>query len=88
MAQAALERQESRGGHTRDDYPGMSAEWRKINLICSLEGDRVVLHRKPIPAMRTDLLELFEVSELKKYMTDEELAGLPGADAAAAEEKH
>ena len=38
--------------------------------------------------MRTDLLELFEVSELKKYMTDEELAGLPGADAAAAEEKH
>ena len=37
VAQAALERQESRGGHTRDDYPGMSAEWRKINLICSLE---------------------------------------------------
>ena len=36
VAQAALERQESRGGHTRDDYPGMSPEWRKINLICSL----------------------------------------------------
>src|SRR6476469_9468166 len=35
VAQAALERQESRGGHTRDDYPGMSPEWRKINLICS-----------------------------------------------------
>jgi hypothetical protein len=26
--------------------------------------------------MRTDLLELFDVSELKKYMTEEELAGL------------
>jgi hypothetical protein len=36
--------------------------------------------------MRQDLLELFEVSELKKYMTDEELAGLPGY-AEAAEEK-
>ena len=36
--------------------------------------------------MRTDLLELFDVAELKKYMTDEELAGLP--DASAAEEKH
>ena len=30
VAQSALERQESRGGHTRDDYPGMSPEWRKI----------------------------------------------------------
>jgi hypothetical protein len=36
-------------------------------------------------AMRQDLLELFDVSELKKYMTEEELAGLSGAD--AAEEK-
>ena len=46
-----------------------------------------------ITPMRTDLLELFDMSELKKYMTEEELAGLPGAAAAgagggAAEEKH
>ena len=41
MAQAALERQESRGGHTREDYPAMSPNWRKVNLICSLDGDRV-----------------------------------------------
>ena len=40
VAQAALERQESRGGHTRDDYPEMSPDWRKINLVCSLDGDR------------------------------------------------
>jgi succinate dehydrogenase / fumarate reductase flavoprotein subunit len=77
VAQAALERQESRGGHTRDDYPGMSPEWRKINLLCELDGDRVVLRRQPVPAMRPDLLALFERSELKKYMTEDELAGLP-----------
>jgi len=92
VAQAALERQESRGGHTRDDYPGMSPEWRKINLICSASADGTVsLKRQPNPPMRTDLLELFDVSELKKYMTEEELAGLPGVDgqsASAAEEKH
>ena len=87
VAQAALERQESRGGHTRDDYPGMSPEWRKINLICSATAQGTVsLTRQPNPPMRTDLLELFDVSELKKYMTEEELAGLSGAD--EAEEKH
>jgi succinate dehydrogenase / fumarate reductase flavoprotein subunit len=90
VAQAALERQESRGGHTRDDYPGMSPEWRKINLICSASAQGTVsLKRQPNPPMRTDLLELFDVSELKKYMTEEELADLPGTDgpgAGAAEE--
>ena len=83
VAQSALERQESRGGHTREDYPAMSPEWRKINLICSLDADgEVTLTRQPLVPMRTDLLELFDVSELHKYMTDEELAGLPGADVA------
>ena len=89
VAQAALERQESRGGHTRDDYPGMSPEWRKVNLICSLAaGGDVTLRRQPMPAMRPDLLELFDVAELKKYMTEDELADLPGAAQARAEEKH
>jgi len=32
IAIAALERQESRGGHFRDDYPDKSAEWGKYNL--------------------------------------------------------
>ena len=89
VAQAALERQESRGGHTRDDYPGMSPEWRKVNLICSLAADGdVTLRRQPMPAMRPDLLELFDVAELNKYMTEDELADLPGAAQARAEEKH
>jgi succinate dehydrogenase / fumarate reductase, flavoprotein subunit len=80
VAQAALERQESRGGHTREDYPGMSPEWRKINLVLSASdaegsGGVSLVHQAMIP-MRTDLLELFDIGELKKYMTDEELAVL------------
>ena len=82
VAQSALDRQESRGGHTREDYPAMSPEWRKVNLVCSLDADGdVTVKQQPIVPMRTDLLELFDVSELHKYMTDEELAGLPGAEA-------
>jgi succinate dehydrogenase flavoprotein subunit len=90
VAQAALERQESRGGHTRDDFPQMSPEWRKVNLICALDGDQVRLTRQPITPMRPDLLALFDRDELKKYLTDEELPAPSAAPAATAgsEEKH
>ena len=73
VARAALERQESRGGHTRDDFPGMSPEWRKVNLICTLDGDRVTLRRQPMKPMRGDLIALFDRGELAKYLTEEEL---------------
>ena len=71
VAQAALERQESRGGHTRDDFPGMRPEWRKVNLVCALEGDQVTITRQPMPPMREDLIALFDLAELKKYMTED-----------------
>ncbi|MFC6878329.1 fumarate reductase/succinate dehydrogenase flavoprotein subunit [Actinomadura yumaensis] len=90
IARAALERQESRGGHTRDDYPQMSPDWRKVNLVCRLAGDpdspRVELRRQPMEPMRPDLIGLFETDELKKYLTAEELPGGAGAGAAAGDE--
>ena len=39
VAKAALERTESRGGHTRDDHPSMDPNWRKVLLVCRAEGD-------------------------------------------------
>jgi succinate dehydrogenase / fumarate reductase flavoprotein subunit len=87
VALAALERQESRGGHTRDDFPGMSAEWRKVLLACSLDGDRVRVARQQLAPMRADLIALFDHAELSKYLTEEEMAALPQAPATA-EEAH
>jgi succinate dehydrogenase flavoprotein subunit len=38
-----------------------------------------------VPPIRPDLLALFDVAELKKYMTGDELAGLPGTAEISAE---
>jgi succinate dehydrogenase / fumarate reductase flavoprotein subunit len=78
IAKAALMREESRGGHTRDDFPKMSADWRKVNLVCSVNasGDGIDVVKQPMIPMREDLLQLFKKDELKKYFTDEEIAGI------------
>jgi succinate dehydrogenase / fumarate reductase flavoprotein subunit len=83
VAKAALQRTESRGGHTRDDHPSMDSSWRKVLLVCeAANGNEVIpditITKKDQTPMRPDLLELFEIGELEKYYTDEELAGHPG----------
>ncbi|GIH12699.1 fumarate reductase/succinate dehydrogenase flavoprotein subunit [Rugosimonospora africana] len=80
-AKAALEREESRGGHTREDFPEMDPKWRQVNLVCSLgPSSEVALRHQPIPEIRPELLGLFELSELKKYMTEQELASYKPAE--------
>ncbi|OBH43783.1 fumarate reductase/succinate dehydrogenase flavoprotein subunit [Mycobacterium intracellulare] len=83
VAKAALQRTESRGGHTRDDHPSMDSSWRKLLLVCeAVGGDEAIpditITKKEQTPMRPDLLELFDIAELEKYYTDEELAGHPG----------
>ncbi|WP_405695786.1 fumarate reductase/succinate dehydrogenase flavoprotein subunit [Streptomyces coelicoflavus] len=91
VARAALERTESRGGHTREDHPSMDRRWRPANLICSLAGPageaagdpaatdpergRIALERQTTEPIRPDLLALFDKEELVKYLADEELEG-------------
>jgi succinate dehydrogenase / fumarate reductase flavoprotein subunit len=84
-AKAALEREESRGGHTREDFPKMDPNWRLVNLVCSLDehGD-VLLEHKPVPKMRDELIKLFDRTELSKYLTADELTAY---DAIAGEAK-
>jgi succinate dehydrogenase / fumarate reductase flavoprotein subunit len=62
IAKAALERQESRGGHTRDDFPKPDGEWGTKNLVVTLADDResVMLNPQPLPPMPDDLQKFFE----------------------------
>jgi succinate dehydrogenase / fumarate reductase flavoprotein subunit len=62
IAKAALARQESRGGHTRDDFPKTDPEWGTKNLVLTLDstGEGVDLAEKPLPVMPDELQKYFE----------------------------
>jgi succinate dehydrogenase / fumarate reductase, flavoprotein subunit len=62
IAKAALEREESRGGHTRDDHPGFDEKWGTLNIALSINaaGDGVDLATQPLPVMPDDLAAFFE----------------------------
>ncbi|MGW1005134.1 fumarate reductase/succinate dehydrogenase flavoprotein subunit [Streptomyces sp. NPDC002520] len=85
VARAALERTESRGGHTREDHAAMDRGWRNVNLLCALADltgalaasdparGQIRLSRETTEPIRPDLLALFEKEELVKYLAEEEL---------------
>jgi succinate dehydrogenase / fumarate reductase flavoprotein subunit len=59
-ALAAIERKESRGGHTRDDYPKADPKWGKVNVVVRRKNGETTVAPEPIPEMPDDLKQLFE----------------------------
>src|SRR6204780_1237823 len=57
---SAIERKESRGGHTRDDFPLPDPRWGSVNLASYVEKGVVKIKETPLPEMPDDLKELFE----------------------------
>lgn len=58
---SALERKESRGGHTREDFPNTDSEWGKKNVVIRRRSaTEIDLTTEPIPEMPGELKQLFE----------------------------
>jgi len=87
IALSALNRQESRGGHTRDDFPGMSSKWRQVNHATQWNGKKIVLKTLKAKPLPKELHSLFEADELKKYFTDAEMKSMGGKPTKAAATK-
>ncbi len=72
VTRAALVREESRGAHSRLDFPGEREEWGKLNVVVKKGGDGTMEVRKePRPAPPPELAAI-------AYATLEELEGKDG----------
>jgi succinate dehydrogenase / fumarate reductase flavoprotein subunit len=56
----ALERKESRGGHTRDDYPRADDRFGKVNMVARRKNGQINIVQEPLPQMPDDLKQLFQ----------------------------
>jgi len=59
-ARAALERTESRGAHTRSDYPDSDERQAREQIVIKKEGNRMAVRRETQPPIPADLLTLIK----------------------------
>jgi succinate dehydrogenase / fumarate reductase flavoprotein subunit len=56
----AIERKESRGGHTRDDYPMADDRFGKVNVVIRRENGQFSVAQEPLTEMPAELKALLQ----------------------------
>jgi succinate dehydrogenase / fumarate reductase flavoprotein subunit len=59
-ARAALERTESRGGHTRSDYPDSDERQAREQIVIKKEGGRMAVRRETQPSLPAELEKIIK----------------------------
>ena len=57
---SAIECRESRGGHTRDDYPDPDPEFGKVNVVTRRRDGAISVSLEPLPEMPEELRKIVE----------------------------
>src|SRR5437899_9372419 len=59
ITRSALLRRESRGAHSRLDFPNMDPAFGSVNHCATLEGGEIAVRATPLPQMPAELRALF-----------------------------
>jgi succinate dehydrogenase / fumarate reductase, flavoprotein subunit len=60
VTRSAIERRESRGGHTREDFPTTGPEFGRVNVVTRRVNGETIVSQEPLPVMPDELKRILE----------------------------